>query len=49
MTAPKGRAQTTEEYIGELKEALSRNPDCGTSHYNLAVAFIKQGFWDEAI
>ncbi|MFH0788207.1 MAG: tetratricopeptide repeat protein, partial [Pseudomonadota bacterium] len=45
----KRQAQTTEEYIEELKEALTKNPDCGTSHYNLAVALIKQERWEEAI
>ena len=48
-TVTKNRVQTTEEYIADLKTGLAKNPDCGTTHYNLAVALVKQGDWDEAV
>jgi tetratricopeptide (TPR) repeat protein len=37
--------QNVDEQIARLREALSRNPECGTTHYNLAVALLgKQEF-----
>lgn len=37
--------QNADEQIARLREALSRNPECGTTHYNLAVALLgKQEF-----
>ncbi len=41
-------ANNAEEYIAKHKEMLQSNPDCGTSHYNLAVALIGQKKYDEA-
>ncbi len=42
------RTQNTDEYIAELKLALDKNMDCGTTHYNLAVALVSKGLWEEA-
>lgn len=37
--------QNADEQIARLREALTRNPECGTTHYNLAVALMgKQEF-----
>ncbi|UCD86229.1 MAG: tetratricopeptide repeat protein, partial [Desulfobacterales bacterium] len=49
MPKPLTKAKTTEEYIEEQRAALAKNPDCGTTHYNLAIGLIKQKKWDEAI
>jgi tetratricopeptide (TPR) repeat protein len=42
------KAKNAEEYIARNKEMIQQNPDCGTSHYNLAVALIGQKKYDEA-
>ncbi len=42
------RTQNTDEYIEELKIALAKNMDCGNTHYNLAVALLSKGLWEEA-
>jgi cytochrome c-type biogenesis protein CcmH/NrfG len=49
MTKPKTKAKTTEEYIAEQRAALAKHPECGNTHYNLAIALVKQQKWDEAI
>ena len=37
--------QNVDEQIASLREALTRNAECGTTHYNLAVALLgKQEF-----
>ena len=42
------KAKNVEEYIALQKAAIASNPDCGTSHYNLAVALLGQKKYDEA-
>jgi tetratricopeptide (TPR) repeat protein len=41
-------AKNAEEYIAQLRTSIASNPDCGTSHYNLAVALMGQKKYDEA-
>ena len=38
-----------DEYIIELRQRLSQNPECAVTHYNLGIAFIKKQKWEEAI
>ncbi len=38
MTLPKN----VDEYIETHKAAVEKNPECGTSHYNLAVGYLGQ-------
>jgi tetratricopeptide (TPR) repeat protein len=42
------KAKNVEEYIARQQAALAGNPDCGTTHYNLAVALLGQRKYDEA-
>ncbi|MBT8366069.1 MAG: tetratricopeptide repeat protein, partial [Deltaproteobacteria bacterium] len=42
------KAKTAEEFISQQKAAIAANPECGNSHYNLAVAFMGQQKYDEA-
>ncbi|MBU1055353.1 MAG: tetratricopeptide repeat protein [Proteobacteria bacterium] len=42
------QAKNVEEYIDMQRAAIASNPECGTSHYNLAVALIGQKKYDEA-
>ena len=42
------KAKNVEEYIARQEAAIASNPDCGTSHYNLAVALLGQKKYDEA-
>ena len=42
------KAKNAEEYIAQQRLALAANPDCGTTHYNLAVALLGQKKNDEA-
>lgn len=42
------QAKNAEEYIAIQRAALASNPDCGTTHYNLAVALMGQKNYDEA-
>ncbi len=42
------QAKNVEEYIGIQRTAIASNPECGTTHYNLAVALIGQKKYDEA-
>ncbi|MBC2742505.1 MAG: tetratricopeptide repeat protein [Desulfosarcina sp.] len=37
------KAQNAEAFIAQQQRAIASNPDCGTSHYNLAVALLGQG------
>ncbi len=41
--------KTTREYIADQVATLAKSPECGTTHYNLAVGLIKQQKWDEAV
>ena len=42
------QAKNAEEYIAQQRAAIAGNPECGNSHYNLAVALIGQQKYDEA-
>ncbi len=42
------KAKNVEEYIAWQKAAIAKNPECGTSHYNLAIGLIGQKKYDEA-
>lgn len=42
------KAINAEEYIAQQRAALSANPECGTTRYNLAVALLGQRKYDEA-
>ena len=42
------KPKNVEEYIAQQRAALASNPECGTTHYNLAVALLGQQKYDEA-
>ncbi len=42
------KAKNAEEYIAQQRMAIASNTDCGTSHYNLAVALMGLQKYDEA-
>ena len=42
------KARNVDEYIQQQKAAIARNPECGNSHYNLAVALIGKKQYAEA-
>ncbi len=42
------QAKNAEEFIAQQRAGLASNPDCGTSHYNLGVALMGQGKFEEA-
>lgn len=42
------KAKNAEEYIASQLTGIAANPDCGTSHYNLAVALMGQEKYNEA-
>ncbi|MBW1889577.1 MAG: tetratricopeptide repeat protein [Deltaproteobacteria bacterium] len=42
------KARNVDEYINQQKAAIAANPECGNSHYNLAVALLGQKKYDEA-
>ncbi len=42
------KAKNVEEYIARQRAAIAANPECGTSHYNLAVGLLGQKKFDEA-
>ena len=42
------KAKDADEYIAHQRQAIAQNPECGNSHYNLAVALIGQKKYDEA-
>ena len=42
------KAKNVEEYIARQRAAIAANPECGTSHYNLAIGLLGQQKFDEA-
>ncbi len=42
------KAKTAEEFIAQQRSFIAQNPECGNSHYNLAVALMGQQNYDEA-
>jgi len=44
MTKPKN----IQEYLAKYRMAIAQNPECGTSHYNLAVGLLGARLYDEA-
>ncbi len=42
------QARNAEEYIAQLRQSIASNPECGSSHYNLAVALMGQKKYEEA-
>ena len=42
------KAKNVEEYIARQRAAIAANPECGTSHYNLAIGLLGQKKMDEA-
>jgi len=42
------KPRNADEYIARQRAAIAANPECGTSHYNLAVALLGQKKYDEA-
>ncbi len=42
------KAKNVEEYIAMQRTGVASNPDCGTSHYNLAVGLMGQKKYNEA-
>lgn len=42
------KAKNVEEYIAQQRQAIAANPECGTSHYNLAIGLLGQRKFDEA-
>ena len=42
------KAKNADEYIALQRQAIAQNPECGNSHYNLAVALMGQKQYDEA-
>lgn len=42
------KPKDVEEYISVHKSAVDQNPDCGNSHYNLAVGYVGQRRLEEA-
>lgn len=42
------KPKNAQENIAQLRESIAGNPDCGTTHYNLAVALMGIKNYDEA-
>ena len=42
------KAKNVDEFIQRQRLAIAQNPECGNSHYNLAVALLGQRKFDEA-
>jgi tetratricopeptide (TPR) repeat protein len=42
------QAKNAKEYIAQQRSAIASNPECGMSHYNLAVALLGIKEYDEA-
>ncbi|MEA1968976.1 MAG: tetratricopeptide repeat protein [Thermodesulfobacteriota bacterium] len=42
------RSNNADEYIAKLRSQLAANTECGTTHYNLAVALMGKQEYDEA-
>ncbi|MBW2408612.1 MAG: tetratricopeptide repeat protein, partial [Deltaproteobacteria bacterium] len=40
--------KNADESIAAYRKAIAQNPECGNSHYNLAVALMGQQKYDEA-
>jgi len=40
--------KNVQEYIARHRAAVASNPECGTSHYNLAIGLLGQKKYDEA-
>lgn len=45
---PGGQPQNVDEHIADLRLKLAQNTECGTTHYNLAVALMGKKEYDEA-
>jgi len=43
-----GKSKDVEEYIEQQRMAVASNPECGTSHYNLAIGLLGLKKYDEA-
>ncbi|MCP4762198.1 MAG: tetratricopeptide repeat protein, partial [archaeon] len=44
----KNMSNNVDEHIAQLKNALLKNEECGTTHYNLAVAYMGKQEYAEA-
>jgi tetratricopeptide (TPR) repeat protein len=42
------KPQSAQDFIAQQRQAIAGNPDCGTSHYNLAVALTGVQEYEEA-
>ncbi len=42
------QAKNAKEYIDSMRSAIASNPECGTTHYNLAVALLGIKEYEEA-
>ena len=42
------KAKNANEYIAQQRQGLASNEECGTTHYNLAVALMGQQKYEEA-
>ena len=42
------QARNADEYIAQLRQSIASNPECGTTHYNLAVAKKEKKKYEEA-
>ncbi len=42
------KPKNVEEFIARQRMAIASNPDCGTSHYNLAIGLLGQKKYEEA-
>ena len=42
------KAKNVEDFIARQRAGIAQNPECGTSHYNLAVGLMGQKKYDEA-
>ena len=42
------KSKSADEFIAQQRRAIAQNPECGNSHYNLAVALMGQKKYDEA-
>ena len=41
-------AKDVDEYVAIQRAAIDRNPECGNSHYNLAVGYMGKRMLEEA-
>jgi len=42
------KPSTVDQYIAEQRAAVENNPECGMSHYNLAIGLLGQRRYDDA-